>query len=372
MTLSIKPLDIILESEKIKCMLNIDEVNKIILDFQKQNKSLVFLYNVRHSYPNPDDLNTYLDTDYDDPKTIETILNYLKKLNFNVLPLEATSDIKQKLIDNKDQIGLVLNYSEAIIEGDRKKQITSVCEELNIPFTGSSDYVQVLIRNKADAKVEMRKFNIPVLPDQTFKDPSEPLLNNLTFPLIVKPIGQGSSAGITNKSVVKNEEQLRTQLNEVIKNFKDSAIVEPFITGQEFSVGMVGNPPKILPIIEPNMNTLPKGYEPIDSLEVKWLYEEQVTDHLTCPAEVDPTLKTIIEETALLVWNSLKIKDLCRIDMRCDKEGNLFVLEVNSPPGLLPPEISTTSYFPLAARTIGIEYGDLLKTIIASALQRYK
>jgi len=332
---------------------------------------LAFVYNIRHAYPDPNDPHTFLETDYDDPETIDCFTKHLKNCGFPVLSLEATADVEEKLGEKKEDIGLVFNYSEAIIEGDRKKQITSVCEKLGISFTGPSDKTQVLARNKAKAKSEMKKHGISVLPDQVFSDSSEPLASNMRFPLIVKPIGQGSSAGITNKSVVENEKELRKQLIEVIGRFNDSAIVEPFITGREFSIALIGNPPQILPIIEPNLKSLPKGYVAIDSLEVKWLYEEEAQDHLMCPAILDPDLKAGIEKTARQVWDSLELKDLCRIDTRCDEDGNLYVLEVNSPPGLIPPEISTTSYLPLAARKAGIEYDNLLKTIVASALLRY-
>jgi len=343
-----------------------------VKEFIKQGKLLAFIYNVRHKYPDANDPRTFLDADYDDPETISYITNHLKKCGFNLLPLEADENIETRLKNEKANIDLVLNYSEVIIKGDRKSQITSVCEKLSIPFTGSSNKIQVLIRNKGEAKKVMRKAGISVLDDQIFTSPSEPLKENLKFPLIVKPIGQGSSAGITNKSVVNNLKELKQQLKETVESFNDAALVEPFITGREFSIPLIGNPPEVLPIIEPDFATLPKNYVPIDSLEIKWLYEEEVSDHLFCPAKIDKNLKRKIESTVKKVWDALNIKDLCRIDTRCDKDGNLFVLEVNSPPGLLPPEISTTSYLPLSARTKGLSYQDLLKTIVDTALTRYQ
>ncbi len=345
--------------------------SKCLLSFKEADKKLAFAYNVRHSYPDPNDPRTFLETDYDDPETIEAFKKHLVSAGFDILPIEADQNFEKTLVENKDSIALVFNYSEVVLENGRKTQITSICEKHGIPHTGSSDRTQVLVRNKGNAKIEMRKHGIPVLPDQIFVDPNEPLDPKLHYPLIVKPIGQGSSAGITNKSVVNNEKELRVQLNEVITNFKDHAIVEPLLTGREFSVAMIGNPPTILPIIEPNLKKLPSGYAPIDSLEVKWLYEEEVEGHLMCPANVDPELKKTIEDTAINVWNALEIKDLCRMDTRCDEVGNLYVLEVNTPPGLIPPEISKTSYLPLAARTAGIEYDQLLQTIICSAVARY-
>ncbi len=333
-------------------------------------KLLVFVYNVRHAYPDPNDWGTFLEADYDDPKTIEIFIRHLKKCGFKVLPLEATADIEEKLQANKSKIGLVFNYSEIIVGGKPGQQVSSICEALGIPFTGSSDKTQLLIRNKAKAKQVMKRAGISVLPDQVFKSGREKLKQDLQFPLIVKPIAQGSSAGITNKSVVRNEPELRRQVKAIINNFKDAALVEPFISGREFSVPLLGNPPEILSIIEPNLASLPKNFERIDSLEIKWIYEEKVKNYLQCPAKIEPKLKAKVEQIVLKVWSALKIKDLCRIDTRCDDKGNLYVLEVNSPVGLMPPEISQTSYLPLAARKLGISYEQLLMKIIDSALAR--
>ncbi|RPJ78928.1 MAG: hypothetical protein EHJ94_08770 [Deltaproteobacteria bacterium] len=111
----------------------------------------------------------------------------------------------------------------------------------------------------------------------------------------------------------------------------------------------------------------------MDSLEIKWIFEEQSeTHHLVCPAILDDRTKKTIESIALKTWKALQIRDWCRMDMRCDKNGNPYVLDVNSPPGIIPPEISTTSYFPMAARAAGIGYDQLLQKLIQTALDRYQ
>jgi D-alanine-D-alanine ligase len=143
------------------------------------------------------------------------------------------------------------------------------------------------------------------------------------------------------------------------------------LIGREFSVPMIGNPPEVLPIIEPDFKKIPDCYARIDSLEIKWFFEEESdAHHLVCPAELDTTTKERIESIAKATWSALKIRDWCRIDMRSDSEGNFYVLDINSPPGILPPEISTTSYLPMAARAAGISYPDLLQKVIQTALTR--
>jgi D-alanine-D-alanine ligase len=118
---------------------------------------------------------------------------------------------------------------------------------------------------------------------------------------------------------------------------------------------------------------LPKKYLPFDSLEVKWFYELATSGkHLKCPAKISPRLEKKLNNICLELWDALGIRDWCRIDIRCDKKENPYVLEVNSPPGCTPPEHDPASYFPLIARSMGIDYENLLKKIIETALKRYK
>jgi D-alanine-D-alanine ligase len=242
---------------------------------------------------------------------------------------------------------------------------------LEIPYTGSSPLTQAIIMTKAQTKTVCKAYGIPTLPWQVFERETQGRMSNLKFPLIVKPIAQGSSAGITNDSVVKNELELKKQITFILDTFNEPALVEPFIRGREFSVGLLGNPPRILPFIEADHSTLPKGYEPLDSLEVKWIVEEQASsNHLICPAHIPPSLRGKLESMCLSLWKALNIQDFCRMDVRCDLQGNPFILEVNSPPGLIPPEISKTSYLPMQAKYAGMSYEELLKHILRTARKR--
>lgn len=341
---------------------------------QKSKKlTVAFLYNVRHHYPDPDNSRTLLEADFYDPPVITAMIKNFKACGFKVIPIEAGAKAYFSLYKHRDQIDIAFNDSEGIFGQDREAQIPAMLEMLQIPYTGPGPLTEALVLNKAKAKEILLANKISTLPFQVFKTGNEKLSRDLNFPLIVKPVAQGSSAGITNKSIVSNLRQLRKQQKWVIKLFNQPALVEPFLTGREFSVAMLGNPPKILPIVESDHTLLPKGYQPLDSLEVKWLYEEQSsTNHLRCPAKMDIRLKTEIEKICQSTWKVLDLKDYTRLDLRCDTKDNPYVLEINSPAGLIPPEISTTSYFPLAARVAGITYQNLQKEIIRIALRRYQ
>lgn len=336
------------------------------------NKKLAFIYNVRHKYPDTNNSETFNETDFDDQETISLIIKYLTNIGYTILPIEADLTAEKILIEQKDTISFALNYSEEVVGSNPKIYMAEILEKVGIPFSGCSNYVQHLIIDKGQMKKTLLTKNVPTLPFQIVARENEPLRDDLKFPVIVKPDLRGSSAGITNKSVVLNQKEMNSQILFLLSTFKEPAIVEPFIDGREFSVGMLGNPPEILPIIEPKHEKLPKDYYPIDSLEVKWQLEEELgEDYFNCPAKVNAKLKSRIEKICKDTWRALKIRDFCRIDVRMDNEDTIYVLDVNSPPGLIPPEISTTSYLPMAGKVKGYDYEKLIAKIIKMGMRRY-
>jgi len=337
-----------------------------------EGKKLAFVYNVRHKYPDPGDPRTFNEADFDDQETINSIIKHLRNVGFTVLPIESDTKAQEIFTKEKPCIGFVLNYSEEILGSKPKIYMAQVLEKIGLPFSGCSNKTQRLIIDKGKMKKALLSKKVSTLPFQVFKSPNEKLDKKLGFPLIVKPLARGSSEGISNKSIVKSSKELVKQVKFILDTFAEPALVESYIEGREFSVGMIGNPPKILPIIEPKHEKLPKGYYHIDSLEVKWHLEEKLgEDYFSCPAKVGHKLKTKIKKLCLGAWNTLKIRDFCRIDLRMDEFGNLYILDVNSPPGLIPPEISVTAYFPMAARAKGYNYEKLLLKIIEIASKRY-
>ncbi len=334
--------------------------------------NIAFLYNVRHRYPDPKKPQTLREADFDDPETTKLQIMYLKKLGYKIIPIEANEKAYFKLYRLKHKIDLVFNVSEGLHGNDREAQIPAMLEMLQIPYTGSPPLTQAIVLDKSKTKEILIAHKIPTLQYQLLSNRNDKLNKSLKYPLMVKPVSEGSSAGITNKSVVHNEINLYKQIDYIESTFREQALVEPYLEGREFSVAMLGNPPKILPILESDHSLLPKKYLPFDSLEVKWFYELETSGkHLKCPAKVSPVLKRKIEKMCFGLWNVLGIRDWCRIDIRCDQKDNPYILEVNSPPGCTPPEHDPASYFPLIARAAGIPYEDLLQMIINTALKRY-
>lgn len=343
----------------------------------KNKKTIAFIYNVRRHYPDPKNKSTFYEADFDDPEAIRMYIYHLEKCGYNVIPVEADEKAFFKLYRYRKSIDMAFNIAEGIRGVDRESYIPAILEMLSIPHIGSSVGSQSILHHKGRLKEFLHGRGISSLPGQVFISKNDKLDANLKFPLIVKPVAEGSSSGVTNKSVVNDLTELSDRVKNIVDFFKQPALVEPFLDGIELSVGLLGNPPRVLPIIESDHSKLPTGYLPLDSYEVKWLFEVEMENNpeasnFVCPARISNQLKIKVEQLCLDLWNALEIKDWGRVDVRCDRDNNPYILEINSPPGCTPPEVSTSSYFPYAARVAGIDYDELLQTIIESALKRYR
>lgn len=352
----------------------------------KKKKTIAFLYNVFKEEPDWEKPETFLQADFDSEETIAAIIKNLEICGYDVIPIEGNEDAYNKLFHHREHIDLAFNYAEGLHGRDRELHIPAMLEMLKIPYTGCPPLSQGIVFNKARTKEILLLNGVPTLPfmvlksssdvDGALRDFSESLGGAFDlFPLIVKPIAQGQSAGITKHSVVFDAEELKEQVRIVGETFSQPALVEPFLEGREFSVGMLGNPPKVLSIVELNHGILPAGkYPNFASIEVKFTADSDETKgFLTCPADIDENLKMKIEKMCLDAWHALGIMDWCRVDIRCDKNGNPFILEINSPASIEPPE-TMVGYctFPLSAEKSGISYHELLHKIINSSLERYE
>ena len=311
--------------------------------------------------------------DFDDPKTILGIKKALESLGHKVFLIEADENAYLKFKRLKNKIDLVFNYSEGIHGKDREAQIPAMLQMLQIPYTGGSPLSYALGLNKVKTKEILSYHKIPTPKWQVFKNGKEKIDRQLKFPLLLKPQAEGSSKGIFAKNLVFNEKQLRKIVKELLREYQQPVLVEEFLEGREFTVGVLGYPPKVLPIIEVRFDDLPKGMPKFDHFEAKWIYDNPKfkVNPLICPAPISKNLKNEIEKIVLKAFEFLELADFARFDLRLDKRGRPNILEVNCPPGLIP-DPKENSRFPKAARVAGLSFPQLLQTIINSAVKRLK
>ncbi|TFG19394.1 MAG: D-alanine--D-alanine ligase [Promethearchaeota archaeon] len=327
-----------------------------------------FTYNIRPESSTPSSDSVALE--YDELETIEAIHSALSSAGYEVelmpLDLDFAQHFKSKTVD------FVFNIAEGLRGESRESHIPAFLEMHGVPYSGSGVLTQALTLSKSRTKEILVYYKIPTPKYQLFRTGREKLKSNLAFPLIVKPDSQGSSAGIINDSVVHTQSAMYTQIERVIHEFGSPVLVEQFLPGREFTVGILGNDPAItLPIIEVNFDHLPPEFAKIDSYESKWTYDVPGVNAnpLKCPADIPIKLQNQIVKIALKTYKALNCFDFCRIDVRVDHLGQPHVLELNALPGLNPnPEIH--SRFPLACEVAGLSYNDMILTILNIALKR--
>jgi D-alanine-D-alanine ligase len=191
--------------------------------------------------------------------------------------------------------------------------------------------------------------------------------------MIVKPMREDASIGITNESVVTNRNDLKRRVEYVLDEHDQPALIEEYIEGREINVSVVGNDELItFPVAEIDFSGLPSDYPKIVSYNSKWMYKtvEYEFTKAVCPAaNLSKSEITNIQETAKKVYRLLGACDYARVDMRY-KDGIPYVLELNPNPDIAS-DVPEDTGFTRSAKAHGWEYGYLIRQIIKFALKRW-
>ena len=246
---------------------------------------------------------------------------------------------------------------------------------LQIPYSGSDALTLGICLDKSRAKEILTYHKIPNAKFLVANQMEDITNSNFEFPLIVKPISEGSSKGIFSSSFVKNTRELEEEVKRIIFSYNQPALIEEFLSGREFTVAVLGNgnEAEVLPIIEIRYEDFPEDVVPLYSYEAKWILDtkENNFDVFECPAKLDKHLEEKIKETVLRTYNVLNCKDWSRIDVRLDKNGVPNIIEINPLPGIMP-DPNENSSFPKAARAAGMDYNQMIQRVLYSAAKRYK
>lgn len=317
---------------------------------------------------------TKVDTyaEWDSEETILAVKTALERYH-TVTLIEADEEAHQKFLQVQPEI--VFNVAEGLRGSSREAQIPAMLEFLGIPYTGSDPLTLGICLDKSRAKEILTYHHIPT-PSFQVIDALDELKNcSFSYPSIVKPLHEGSSKGVLDASVVRSSADLRRQVERVLREYEEPALVEKFLEGREFTVALLGNgnSVRVLPIIEIRFDLLPSGANPIYSFEAKWEWdtiEHPLGGMYTCPAQIDQALENEIKEVSLKAFKVMQCHDWCRIDVRLDEHGTPNIIELNPLPGILPNP-NDHSAFPMAARAGGIGYEDMLNEVLNLAIKRY-
>ena len=229
-------------------------------------------------------------------------------------------------------------------------QIQASLDLLGIEYTGTGYLGSALAMNKGLTKsvFVQNKINTPA--GEIFKS-VEDAKNWSIFPCVVKPCSGGSSVGIAK---AENEEEYILAVKDAFR-YENEIVVEQFVKGREFSVGILGG--KALPPIE----IIPKS----GFYDYAAKYQAGATDEI-CPADIDEQTDKKLRESAVAAYNSLHLDSYARVDFLVDENGEPFCLEANTLPGMTP-----TSLLPQEAAVEGLNYADLCEKIIEISLAKY-
>jgi D-alanine-D-alanine ligase len=332
------------------------------------------------SKPKPEGVPPDAFADYDHIETIDSIRAAIETDGHQTLFIQADEELPFALREEKPDI--CFNIAEGLGGDAREAQVPALLEMMKIPYTGSRVMTNGISLDKTLTKRIWRDRRLPVAPFQEFHVGDEPLRADLEFPLFVKPAREGTGMGVDTNAIVNNEKELRERAEYIINTYQQPALVETFLPGREFTVGILGRADAKLysrhpewyekdgfhrfPVLELDMtrSVTPMVYS--QEAKSKDVGEEGAPGYF-CPANVEPELEKKMKYFALRAHFLLNALDVSRTDIRLDAQGNPRLMEINTLPGL------TQDYSDLClqSKAEGIRYEDLILEILYLGASRW-
>jgi len=301
-------------------------------------------------------------TEFDKISTISGIETELIRLGFEVDRIGNIFELVQRLSQG-DRWDLVFNIAECMYGDGRESAIPALLDQYKIPYVFSGPVVMGISLNKYYSKLLVEAAGVPVSPGRVIKELTEldDLMNEeIDFPVFLKPVAEGTGKGITTRSLVNSKEELMTLCTELLNDYNQPVLIEEFLPGREFTVGILGHA-KNASIIG-GMEIICKDGLPYSN-EVKENYEE-----FASYLPIDDEVREECYAVALKSWIALGGVDAGRIDLRINRAGKVCFIEANPLAGLNPH----SSDLPILSRMCGKDYSYLIENIINSALLRNK
>lgn len=322
--------------------------------------------------------------DLDFEKTVHALVEAIRAGGHSCEFLEGDLTLYDSIRKFKPDI--CFNICEGHFGDAREAQIPALLEMLQVPYTGSKVLTLALALDKPMTKRVLHYHELPTPGFQTFEREDEPINDDMTFPLFAKPSREGTGMGVSGKSIIHNEDELREQVAYILGRYKQPVLVEEYIEGREVTVGFVGN------LIGPVARRLPENEEaprmqaglrflppmevdlkPFEQSDVVYSNRLKVAladqlDYL-CPAPLDDEMIDELNWLAAAVFRVTGALDVSRVDFRLDVHDNWkpYILEINPLPGLSPG----ISDLVIEATADGIDHTELVNMILETALKRH-
>jgi D-alanine-D-alanine ligase len=309
----------------------------------------------------PDDLFE----EYDPEETVSAIESAIRECGHDVVRLGGGREFLESVL--KERLDFVFNIAEG--RGtfrSREGQVPSVLEMLGIPYSFSDPLTLAISLDKPLTKKMVAGAGVAVAPEWLVRTPGD--MEGLCarppeFPLFAKPAFEGSSKGIRNSSLMKNAGELRLRVGRMLSDYRQPVLVESFIQGDEYTVGVIGNDP---PGAIGAVRVRPKrGPDPsfVYSVEAKRDWQNQLAYDVPPPLEGEALGRLYAD--ALKAFRAIACRDVARVDFRMKGDTPVFI-EINPLPGLSP----AYGDLPLLAKGMGVSFADLMRRMLAASFER--
>ena len=305
------------------------------------------------------------EAEYDSWSTVSALAEALSFGGAFSIALMPVEDDFARLVE-RYRPDAVFNIAEGRFGRSRELIAPAVLEMMGIPYTGSDPVALGVAMDKSLAKMVAQAAGVPTAPWQVVTDPAE-VANaggEWAFPAFVKPLAEGSSKGVRRNSRVDDRGQLAERVSWVLRTYGQPALVETYLPGREFSVGILGNRIlRTLPVLEVRPTL------PVDSTaDFVYCYHTKSSNLETflCPAPIEPALEQKLHSYTRTIFRALSLRDVARVDFRLDAEGEPRFLEVNPLPGLSPASLLTAQ-----GEAAGLGVPALVACILLAAVSRW-
>lgn len=297
------------------------------------------------------------------PKAVERVARALERGGHTVKVIEGDIHLADELrefmprVIDGDAPGMVFNMAYGIQGQNRYTHVPAMMEMLGIPYMGSGPAGHAIVQDKVMTKIVLQKNNIPTPGFWVFRT-AEDKFDDLIFPVIVKPKLESTSMGM---EVVDNWDDLKSAVATQIEKYQQDILVEQFIPGREFAVGVIGNEPnlEVLPIVEINLGDPDKIQTKSDKVKKGGIDK-------ICPAPLSKEKTEELKKLCIKSFSALGLYDYTRVDIRMDKDENFYILELNSMASL-----GMGGSLVHAAKTAKYTYESLINKILDVAVMRY-
>ncbi|MCF7957866.1 MAG: ATP-grasp domain-containing protein [Phycisphaerae bacterium] len=300
--------------------------------------------------------------EFDSDATIEFLQAAIERCGYRTERIGHGKALNLKLVAGH-RWDMVFNVAEGFGGRNRESYVPTLLEMYNIAYTFSDPLTCALTLDKAMAKQWVAQQHLATPPFAVVETLDDVEAVHLDYPLFAKPLTEGSGKGIDQNSKIENATKLKTVCTELLSRYSQPVLVEEFLPGREFTVGILGTDKDARVLGTMEIELVFKNEPAIYSYLNKEECESRIHYH---PLRDDPTLKEKVEQLALHCYQVLQCRDAGRVDIRCDHNGTPCFIEVNPLAGLHPHH----SDLPMIATQEGMDYDALIGTILQNAFKR--